>query len=150
MRMWVADGIRHRVMWLVRGEQAVGSPGWSHKPSAAGSIPVPASEVNGPSGFGGAVALPDVVVYLEAVTPQSPAERQRKYRVALGVTPRGGLKPCGTRAAVARHQRNPDAYGALRDCEACSLCERERQRTYAERRRRQAGVQPRVKKSKDA
>jgi hypothetical protein len=69
---------------------------------------------------------------------QTPAERMRAHRARKGAKTRTAVEPCGGRAAVARHQRNPDKWGPLADCEPCSTYESNRQAGYRESRRRRS------------
>lgn len=64
----------------------------------------------------------------------SGAERARRHRDKQRGGPPREPKPCGSRAAIARHQRNPDKWGALKDCPTCSVKESERQQGLRERR----------------
>jgi hypothetical protein len=65
------------------------------------------------------------------------SERAKAYRDRKrgGPAPDRELAPHGTRAAIARHQRDPEQHGPVADCSACAE-ERRRLNREAQARRR--------------
>lgn len=65
----------------------------------------------------------------------SQAAHARAYRDRRRGGPPREPAPCGTRAAVRRHERNPDKWGPLAGCPACLTAKAELNAANYQRRK---------------